>query len=211
MIIDKSQIKAADKIWRLNLINSISGIKPANLVGTKSNDGFSNLAIISSVVHIGSNPALLGFIMRPTGDVERHTYDNIVENGFYTINHVHQSFIAKAHFTSAKFKREESEFEKCHLTESYINNFHAPFVKESRLKIGLCLEEFVPIKSNGTILIIGAVEFIDLDENLISKEAYIDYELLGSVGISGLNSYYALNKLSTQAYARLENLSSLEK
>lgn len=211
MIIDKSTISSSDKIWRLNLINSISGIKPANLVGTKSDEGHANLAIISSVVHIGSNPPLLGFFMRPTGEVERHTYDNIIQNGFYTINHVQESFVEKAHYTSAKFKREESEFEKCALQETYINNFQAPFVGESKLKIGLSLKECLPVKSNGTILIVGAVEFIDLSESLISKEGYINYEDLKSVGIAGLNSYYSLNKLNTQPFARVENLPSFKK
>ena len=32
------------KINRLNLINSITGIKPANLIGTISKDGHTNLA-----------------------------------------------------------------------------------------------------------------------------------------------------------------------
>ena len=54
-----------DKISRLNLINSITGVKPSNLIGTKSKDGFSNLAIFSSVVHLGSKPPLIGFITRP--------------------------------------------------------------------------------------------------------------------------------------------------
>ena len=147
--------------------------------------------------------------MRPTGEVERHTYDNIMQNGYFSINHVHQSIVAQAHFTSAKFKREESEFEKCQLTESYINNFPAPFVKESNLKIGLKLQESIPIKSNGTILFVGALELIEIEEATISEEGYLDYESLKSVGIAGLNSYYTLHKLSEQPYARVENLSSL--
>ena len=48
-------------LYRINLINSCSGYKSANLIGTKSVDGITNVAIFSSVTHIGSNPALLGF------------------------------------------------------------------------------------------------------------------------------------------------------
>ena len=44
-----------DRFYRINLINSITGIKPANLVGTKNNIS-ENLAIFSSLVHNGSNP-----------------------------------------------------------------------------------------------------------------------------------------------------------
>ena len=56
--------KKLDRKYRLNLINSITGIKPANLVGSRSADGFDNVAIFSSLVHLGSNPAQLGLVMR---------------------------------------------------------------------------------------------------------------------------------------------------
>ena len=56
--------------------------------------------------------------------------------------------MANAHYTSAKFDKEESEFEECHLTEEYLDGFTAPFVKESRLKIGMKFEESIPIEIN---------------------------------------------------------------
>ena len=97
---------ALGKQERVNLINSISGYKPANLIGTISAAKKTNLAIFSSVVHLGTNPPLFGFITRPTTEVPRHTYENLKEIGVYTINHVHESFIEKAHYTSAKFDRQ---------------------------------------------------------------------------------------------------------
>ena len=67
------------KVRRLNIINSITGIKPANLIGTMIKNNL-NLAIFSSVVHLGSNPALIGFILRPQQKIRRHTYENIIQN-----------------------------------------------------------------------------------------------------------------------------------
>ena len=96
----KQDLNQLEKIYRLNLINSVTGIKPANLVGTIDNQENSNLAIISSVVHLGSNPGIIGFIMRPDAKVRRHTYENIVETQYYTINHVLTTWIDKAHYTS---------------------------------------------------------------------------------------------------------------
>ena len=77
MKLSKKEIEKSERKWRLNLINSVSGIKPANLIGTKSLDGIDNLAIFSSVVHLGSNPAQFGFVVRPISDVPRDTYVNI--------------------------------------------------------------------------------------------------------------------------------------
>ena len=88
MILSRNDINNLDKISRLNLINSITGYKPANLIGTKSLSGDTNLAIFSSMVHLGSNPPLLGFFLRPTEIVPIHTYLNIKEYKYYTINSV---------------------------------------------------------------------------------------------------------------------------
>ncbi len=206
MLLTNQDIKELEKVKRLNIINSITGIKPANLVGTKSASGQTNLAIISSVVHLGSNPALIGFIMRPTGTVPRHTYENIKETGVYTINHVHESFIKQAHYTSAKFDREESEFNAVKLTEEYFDSCTAPFVKESQLKMSLSLVEEVSIKINGTIMLIGEIQQLIIPDEVITEEGHIDLSKLKTAGISGLNSYYGLTHLDTFPYARKEEL-----
>jgi len=53
---DRKEIEDLAKIYRLNLINSVTGYKSAHLVGTCSEMGNENLAVFSSVVHLGSNP-----------------------------------------------------------------------------------------------------------------------------------------------------------
>lgn len=77
----KSQITAMDERKRARLINSLSGFKSANLIGTQDKFGNNNLAIVSSVVHIGSSPPLLGFVSRPN-TVDRHTLENVLQSGF---------------------------------------------------------------------------------------------------------------------------------
>ena len=206
MHLTKTAIESLERIKRLNIINSISGIKPANLIGTISDKGESNLAIFSSVVHLGSNPALIGFVMRPEQEVRRHTFENIFENGFYTINHIHESFAEQAHYTSAKFEKEESEFKACGLTEEYLFDFKAPFVKESRLKFGLKFQQKVPIEINKTTMIIGSIEHLILPEAALSDEGFIDLGMINNVGISGLNSYYKLEKTAQYPYARKQEL-----
>ena len=202
MHLTKSDIENLERKKRLNIINSVSGIKPANLIGTKSKEGQSNVAIFSSVIHLGSDPALLGFITRPTGEVPRHTYENIKETGFYSINHVPTTIADKAHFTSAKVDRQVSEFERCGLTEEYLNDFHAPFVQESSLKIGLSLKEELPIKINGTIMIIGQIEELIIPDEAVDDKGYIDLSLYNTAGISGLNTYYSLHPVASFPYAR---------
>ena len=81
---------------RARLINSLSGFKSANLIGTCDKQGLENLAVVSSVVHLGSNPPLFGFIVRPT-ESRRDTLENILETKHFTINSVGEPTSYKKH------------------------------------------------------------------------------------------------------------------
>ncbi|CAM4334659.1 flavin reductase family protein [Zobellia nedashkovskayae] len=205
----KEDIAKLDRISKLKIVNSVTGIKPANLIGTINDKGRTNLAIFSSVVHLGSDPALLGFVARPRTAEVGHTYRNIFESGIYTINHVHPEFIKNAHYTSVKFDIGISEFEQCKLTEEYIANFKAPFVEESSFKIGMRFIEAIDIKHNGTALIIGEIEHLILPDDAMI-DGGIDLEITKAVGISGLNSYYTLKKIENHPYARLNEIPEFE-
>ena len=50
----KTEIDNLELKRKLNLINSISGIKPANLIATRSEAGEDNVAIFSSVIHLAA-------------------------------------------------------------------------------------------------------------------------------------------------------------
>lgn len=205
MYFSNEDIKNLPRIKRLNLINSVTGVKPANLIGTRSNVN-SNLAIISSIVHLSTNPPLLSFMLRPDHKVRRHTYENIKSEGFFTINNITDNFIEQAHYTSAKFDREVSEFKECNFTEEYLSDFTSPFVKESSLKLGMSYVESVFIKSSNTVMVVGKIEHIYISEHAINKDGLVDLEVLKTVGISGLNSYYKLKKLADFPYARVEDV-----
>ena len=90
-------INAMHHLYRINLINSCSGYKSANLIGTKSRSGISNVVVFSSVTHLGQS-CCFGLFLRPT-TVLRNTYENILETKSYTINHIHQDIIEDAHHT----------------------------------------------------------------------------------------------------------------
>jgi len=195
-------IQKLEKYYRISLINKISGLKSANLIGTKSTNGISNLAIFNSVIHLGANPPLLGFIMRPLA-VDRHTYSNIKENGYFTINQVSSKIHQQAHQTSAKFPNDVSEFEACGLTETYIDDFPVPFVKESRIQIGLSFQEENLIKANNTILMVGKIEKIILPDEAIDTKGDIDLEALDAMSVGGLDTYYICKRIGRYGYARV--------
>jgi len=190
-----------DARYRAKLVNSLSGFKSANLIGSMNKQGQINLAIFSSVIHLGASPALVGFIMRPSS-VERHTLENIKQTSQYTINQVSEPFWRAAHQTSARYARNESEFEKVGLTTQFIANISAPFVRESPLKYAVKLKEILPISLNNTLLVIGEITNILCTENVIQPDGYIDIESLSTVTVSGLDSYHLTNRLSRLSYAK---------
>lgn len=197
----RSGLENLDHLYRLNLINSISGYKSANLIGTKSSDGLTNLAIFSSVIHLGSDPALMAFVLRPT-TVERHSYDNIINTGYYTINHVPSHRTDMAHYSSAKFADGISEFDECEFTAEYIDDHWAPFVAESPVRMGMKFLEQMPIEINGTSLIIGSVELLHVKDDALDMDGALNLESAGSASISGLNSYYTSRRIAKYPYAR---------
>ena len=205
VILEKGDIDGWNYAYRLKFINSLSGYKGVHLIGTKDKNGISNLAIFSSIVHISSMPARIGFVIRPI-HVRRDTYENIMETKVFTINHVHKSFLDQAHFTSAKFESNVSEFEMCNLQEEYLEKFNAPFVAESNVKIGLKLVEDVALAESGCRLLIGEVQNVHLRDDYVQEDGQLDFEKANNVCVTGLNQYSSVKKFTNIPYARVENL-----
>ncbi len=194
-------ISELSHLYKINLVNSLSGYKSANLIGTISNDGKENVAVFSSIVHLGSTPPVLGFILRPT-TVPRNTYKNIKETGVYTINHIAEDFIEDAHHTSAKYPEDISEFEMTNLTASYKSDFKAPFVAASPIQIGMKYLEEYYIKANDVLMIVGEIQSVYIDDKLIEEDGFIN---LSKGNIATINSLdgYAIPELTARfAYQR---------
>ena len=184
----KYDISEMERLYRINLINSASGFKSANLIGSISRSGYRNVAIFSSVIHLGSDPALLGFVSRPVS-VRRNTYDNIKETGVYTINHIYDSIIEDAHHTSAKYDASVSEFSMTDLTEEFKSGCEAPFVKGAPVQIKMKFIEEVKITLNGTFLIIGEIQELFVDKNMLKDDGLINLTEGKVVALNGLDHY----------------------
>lgn len=199
--LSNAQIMDMEQRKRAQLINSISGFRSVALIGTIDTQGQTNLAIFSSIVHLGSNPPLLGFIMRPDS-VERHTLSNIMEMGHYTINHIHQNMYEQAHQTSARYPKTMSEFDATQLTPLFQEGFVAPFVKESHIQIGMEFKERIPISINHTSMIIGEIKWIHFPDHCLSEDGFLDIEKAGSITSTGQESYHTTQLLQRLEYAK---------
>ena len=187
--ISKETISQMDKIEKLNLINSCTGYKSANLIATKSIEGNTNVAIFSSVTHLGSSPSLVGLIIRPTTS-PRDTYKNIMETGYFSINHITADMIADAHHTSANYDSGISEFDKTNLEEEYKEHFNIPFVKGSPVQLYCKFVNEYLIKENDAIHIIASIEHIFFDKSLEHKDGWLQLDKGNIIALNGVDGYF---------------------
>jgi flavin reductase (DIM6/NTAB) family NADH-FMN oxidoreductase RutF len=199
--ITNTELMQMEQRERAHLINSVGGFKSVCLIGTVNEAGQTNLAIFNSIVHIGANPPLISFIMRPDS-VERHTLANILSVGYYTINHLNEGIYKQAHQTSAKYPKEISEFDATGLTPEFKNDFKAPFVAESQIQLGIEFKERINLTINNTIMIIGEIREMYFPTDCLLEDGYLDIEKAGTIACTGLDSYHLTQRLERLPYAK---------
>ena len=195
------EILEFDPRYRAMFINSLGGFKSLTLIGSVNDNDQTNLAIFSSFFHLGANPALFGFIVRPDS-AQRHTLKNILVTKGFTVNHVSEDFYIKAHQTSARYPQEISEFEAAGLTPEFVDGFRPPFVKESQVKFGAQFVRSVDVIENGTTMVIASIDRVTVPDDCVSSDGFIDLEKAGTITCSGLDSYHKTTRIDRLSYAK---------
>lgn len=196
-----STIQTWERFYRANFINCLSGFKTAVLIGTVKENKQPNLGLFSNVVHLGADPAMIGFVNRPK-EAAPHTITNIERTGVYTMNLISEQYIAQAHQSSAKFDADTDEFEATGFTTQWQTGIDAPFVTESPVKFAMQLLEIIPIKQNGTFFITGTVTDVFIDEALTGNDGFIHLQKAGIIASLGIDGYYTTQLHSRYAYAK---------
>jgi flavin reductase (DIM6/NTAB) family NADH-FMN oxidoreductase RutF len=197
-----TDLQSWERFTRANFINTLSGYKSLSLIGTVNDKGVSNLAVFSNIVHLGADPALIGFVNRPLSAAP-HTIQNIQETGFYTVNLVTESMYKQAHQTSAKYPDGVSEFEMTGLTEEYREGCVAPFVAESPVQYLLKLEQVLPIELNDTFFVIGSLQAAFVPGEIQEEDGFLDLAKAGIITSLGNSGYYKTEKISKLPYAKV--------
>ncbi len=198
-IYTNAQLSQLEKRFRTNLINSLTGFKSVALIGSQSSKGSTNLSIFSQIIHVGAKPPLIGILFRPH-TVPRHTLENILDTKNFSINHIREDFIEKAHHTSARW--DISEFEGTDLTPEYRSDFVAPFVAEASIKIGLTYVEHTILKCNETVFLVGEIQKVILPETCIGSDGFINLVEAGTMTCSGLDAYHEVQNPVRFTYAK---------
>jgi flavin reductase (DIM6/NTAB) family NADH-FMN oxidoreductase RutF len=201
MLLHKKEIEQLEQRYRTAFINSLAGFRQAVLVGTKSATGNTNLAIFNSLIHLGANPALFGFISRPDS-VQRDTLQNILDTKEYTLNFVQAAHYKKAHQTSARYEKDISEFEKVGFVPFYYAGCGAPFVEDAVVKIAMKFEENISIALNNTVLVIGSIMQVDLNDEIVGEDGFVNLSAAEVLISQGLDAYFVSKEIGRLPYAK---------
>ncbi len=201
MTFNQKDIQELEQRYKTAFINSLAGFRQAVLVGTKSASGHNNLAIFNSLIHLGANPALFGLISRPA-IVQRDTLQNITDTKEYTLNFIQASHYKKAHQTSARYEEDVSEFEKTGLDAIFYEESNAPFVANAVVKIAMKYEECIEIPLNGTVLIIGSIAHIRIDDDMVGPDGFVNLTTKEVLISQGLDAYFTTKELGRLPYAK---------
>ncbi len=205
MIINKYEIEQLEQRYRTAFINSLAGFRQAVLVSTKSADDYTNLTIFNSLIHLGANQALYGLISRPDS-VQQNTLQNIMDTKVYTLSFVTASPYKKAHQTSARYNKSISEFKKVGFAPFYNFGCHAPFVEEAVVKIVMKFEDSIPIFLNGTVLIIGSIMQVDMNDEIVGEDGFVNLSASEVLISHGPDAY-----LISKVIGRMQNHKHLDK
>ena len=189
---------------RARTINSLSGFKSATLVGTSDLQGHLNLSMVSSVVHLGSTPALMGMVLRPPA-ANSHTYANLIETQQCTFSQVNAAIYEQAHQCSARYPRETSEFDAVGLTPWTPPDLEwlSPAVEESHVRMGFTLEEEF-VLPNDCRFMVCRLRWVDVPANAVAPDGYVAIGETGAVTVSGLDGYHRTHALGRLSYAKAD-------
>ena len=174
---------------RVHFFHSILGPRTAWLLGTQNTEDVNNLALFSSIVHLGSNPALMGIKFRPV-HVRRDSYRNIKSNKLFSLNMVSNDIIEKAHLCSHSIPAQESEFDYAQLQTAFHDGLNVPFLKDAPLSLLMRYSEEYFIEANQTVLMVASIENVFIDQSIVDDAGYVLHEHADTALVSGLNKYY---------------------
>lgn len=202
--ITSQDLTQLDRFYRGNLINSVTGFKSANLLATRSKNGVDNVAIFSSVTHIGSDPAMFSFVQRPLGHGVGHTYMNLKETGKITLNHINLEIVNKAHQSSSKYPESTSEFDELGIKKLQRHGFTAPFVKNATIQVAADYVNEYYLEENKCILVICKITDVFFLEEIQHEDGWLNLEKARTVAINGLDGYASARVEKRLTYVKVD-------
>lgn len=172
--------------------------RPIAWVGTRSLVGRDNLAPFSFFMGVSAEPPSLAISVSRARDGQRkHTSQNILDTGVFTVSAVELPDLDRMHATSADWP--DSEFEAVGVAAAPGAQVNAPWVATARAAMECRLLHHAVIGT--TDLIVGQIVGFHLDE-AIRKNGGIDRDTFAAVARMGGDGYTTLGTFHDRARPR---------
>ncbi len=171
----------------------IGGVAPRPIAwaGTRSKDGFNNLAPFSFYNAFSSTPPIVGFSTIPRLDGrKKDTLQNVIDNKCFTLSAVSRRLVTEMSKSAALLEPEEDEFSYAGLEPAEAQTINAPYVKDALLVFECELNQvisFGDVEGSGN-LILGQIKHININDD-IYEDGYVNFEKLDPVGRLAGNWY----------------------
>jgi flavin reductase (DIM6/NTAB) family NADH-FMN oxidoreductase RutF len=167
--------------------------RPIGWISTRSTDGVENIAPYSFFNGINeSNPPVVMFSSEQLPD-GRHkdSVENAIETGEFVHNLVTMDFLAQMDYTSEPIDTKRSEFDIADLETEDAVTVSAPRVAGGKAHLECTLYDHFTVGDHAVVL--GEVQHIHVDDDLLTDEQKVDVRKVGAVG-----------RLTGEFYARLD-------
>jgi flavin reductase (DIM6/NTAB) family NADH-FMN oxidoreductase RutF len=200
--ISAEELKTFDSVFRRNLMNTLTGPKPAWIMGTVNPAGLANFGLFSNVVHVGASPPSLGVLFRPL-TVPRHSYENTFREGFAGFSLVDENNLEVAHQLSAPYDADGSELALDGLNWEQDEETGVPLLKDAAIRLILSPAEQHSVQLNDTVFVVFNILRIEVNQDLPGEDGMIDLTRANSVACLGLDAYMRVSPYKRYWYAKV--------
>ena len=88
------------------------------------------------------------------------------------------------------------------LESEYLNDFPAPFVKSSKIRLGCKFLNKYEIKENDTLLMVAEIKDIYFEKDVLKNDGWLQLDQAKTVAINGLDGYALPTLIDRFKYAR---------
>jgi flavin reductase (DIM6/NTAB) family NADH-FMN oxidoreductase RutF len=192
-----------DSATLYKLLTGVVIPRPIGWIATVDENGTNNLAPFSFFNVVSEDPPQVMFSTVRTGDKNKDTLNNVLNNKQFVVNLVTEEIVEKMNATSQSVAPEIDEFELAGLTPLDALYIQPKRVKESpvHFECEMVHHYFTENhKNGGACIIIGRVLTMHIDDNILSENNRIN-----------LDTYKPVARLAGSNYSKLGEIFAIKR
>lgn len=177
--------------------------RPIAWVSTINSNGIANLAPFSYFNAAGDDPPHVMFSISNSGNVQKDTLRNILQNKEFVVNMVPFDLTEKMNATAAALPPDESEFDFAQVQKGQAVKVQPPLVAESPVSMECVLVHHYTLEQHqhgGSTIIIGKIVHFHVRDAILLENMHVN-----------IDQYQPISRLAGANYAKLGELFTIKR